>query len=308
MCESYNKMGDNLNIVERQEERLRLPNLNRYGLVRQIGPWQPTNSDLQEIFAPAKRYANGNYPRDFSVIAPDAVANGVDPNALHSLFSLAGGFSLFNGTVVDPPIYDARVTAPGKRLGRKQPLRDISDIPGLAVKLAPGMFSSGPPKLETKPLPLPTPTPDAPKPPTDQKPTPVPPKGQQPNQPISKLSQDEWRYVKDIEDKIKSTRMTPFGPLYSPEETISIYNQLTFQEKRIVKEALTKWKTMTPDQKFMEWDNKNSIFRKVYTLFTGQQAAYYTLDFIEKISPLIIIGLMLGAPIYSQALALGYIL
>jgi hypothetical protein len=260
-------MDDNLKIVERRAQRESRPNLRTYGLVRQLGPWNPTIEDLVEVFAPAPRYGNGHYPRDYDIIDPDAVPNGVDPDMLHSPVSVGGGFSIFNNTVVQPPIYDARITAPGQKL-LGPPLEDFSPYASILRPIS-EMVSEGPPKLEKI------------KKKGDQKPKDVP------------LTAQDWQDARDVQNQIMSTRMTPWGPLYSPEETIALYEQLTVSEKRLVKEALTKWKNMTAQERYNEWNQQDSLFRKVFTLYTGQQAAKPTIDFLGTVADLVVLGVLL---------------
>lgn len=266
-------MEDNLRIVQQRLGRLAQPNLRRYGLVRQLGPWTPVAEDLIEIFAPPQTYGNGNYPRDFDTIEPDAVPNGLDPDLLYMPLNLGGGFSLFDGKVVDPPIYDARVTAPGKKLWG-QPLEHLGKM---AMRIAVGSEL-----LSNKPLPSKDPE--------------GPPLGGPKEETLTK---EEWGIIKDYQNQYMKTRMTPWGPLYSPQEMIKIWNQMTQDEKRLATKALTKFRQMSDDEKFNEWHNENSIMRRIYTLFTGEQAAYYTVDFLQKASQFAFIALLFAAKIYS---------
>lgn len=286
MYENYNKMEDNLRIVQRRLHQMAAPNMRRYGLVRQVGPWTPTQEDLIEIFATPQKFGNGNYPRDYDTIEPDAVPNGVDPDLLYMPLNLGGGFSLFDGKVVEPPIYDARVTAPGKKMWG-QPLEHLGKM---AMRIAVGSEI-----ISTKPKPSVDPDPEVlPKPPKDPK---------DPKDPDSKdppLTKEEWEIIKNYQKEFMYTRMTPFGPLYSPQEMIKIWEQMTQDEKRFATKALTEFRKLSDDEKFYEWHNPNSVMRRVYTLYTGEQAAYYTWDFMKKALQFAFIAALFAAKIYSS--------
>lgn len=278
MYENYNKMEDNLRIVQQRLQQLNAPNMRRYGLVRQVGPWTPTQEDLIEIFAPPQKYGNGNYPRDYDSIEPDAVPNGVDPDLLYMPLSLGGGFSLFDGKVVDPPIYDARVSAPGKKLWG-QPLEHLGKM---AMRIAVGSEI-----IANKPLPS-----------KDPEGPPLPPGGGSGTK-DEPLTQQEWTIIKNYQNEYMKTRMTPWGPLYSPQEMINIWKQMTQDEKLLATKALTRFRQMSDDEKFNEWHDEKSIMRRIYTLYTGEQAAYYTVDFLQKASQFAFIALLFAAKIYS---------
>jgi hypothetical protein len=101
---------DNLQILRDRVVENSKPNPYKYGLVKQIGPFDPT---------PADRYNTGLppiHPRRMQMIEPDAVPNGVKDELSWMPIELGGGFSMRNGSVVQEAIYDARITAPGQKV------------------------------------------------------------------------------------------------------------------------------------------------------------------------------------------------
>jgi hypothetical protein len=123
-----------------------------YGLVRQVGPWPLTPSDLKKVLAPAP-----TDPTDYQVIRPGIVRAGNTQPLAKSAMAMP--------TVMLPPADDPRVQAVGRRLGinrvlggKREPLEGqgmLSALTGggsLQLKLDPvtGEVISDKPSLLTK--------------------------------------------------------------------------------------------------------------------------------------------------------------
>jgi hypothetical protein len=116
MCEVYNKMS--------------------YGLVRQVGPWPLTASDLRKVMAPPDPD-----PIDFQSIRPNVVRDG---------YEFSQRSAIADRTVMMPMEIDPRISLPGRRVSmnralgsKRQPLegqgalKALSGSSGLALKVDP---------------------------------------------------------------------------------------------------------------------------------------------------------------------------
>jgi len=107
-----------------------------YGLVRQVGPWPLTASDLRKVIAPP----NAD-PVDFQTIRPNVVRDGYEFNP-RSVIA--------DRTVVMPMEIDPRISLPGRRISinralgsKREPLEGqgaltaLSGSSGLSLKVDP---------------------------------------------------------------------------------------------------------------------------------------------------------------------------
>lgn len=159
---------DNLAIVRDRIVENTKVNPRKYGLVKQIGPYDVTPMDVYNFNVPPTR------PRRAEFLQPDATPNGVKDELSWLPVLLGGGFSMENGSVVQESIYDARITAPGQKV-RGFPMEG----PGI-LKAIQSVIGSGPqtrnsiaPAVPGQMAPAPTNTP-TPLAPTPLAPTPAP--------------------------------------------------------------------------------------------------------------------------------------
>lgn len=101
---------DNLQIIRDRIVENTKVNPNKYGLVKQMGPFDMTPGDIYNAGLPPRR------PRREEFLEPDAVPRGVNDDLMWMPVLLGGGFSLENGSVVQESVYDARITAPGQKV------------------------------------------------------------------------------------------------------------------------------------------------------------------------------------------------
>ena len=155
---------DNLAIVRDRIVENAKVNPKKYGLVKQIGPYDVTPMDVYNFNVPPTR------PRRSEFLQPDATPNGVKDELSWLPILLGGGFSMENGSVVQESIYDARITAPGQKV-RGFPMEG----PGI-LKAIQSVIGSGPqtrnsiaPAVPGQMAPAPTNTP-TPLAPTDSEP------------------------------------------------------------------------------------------------------------------------------------------
>ena len=106
---------DNLAIISQRIVENSKVNPRKYGLVKQIGPYDITPADMFNY------HENPRKIRRLQAIQPDAVPNGVQDDLVYLPTLLGGGFSMEKGSVVQEAIYDARITAPGQKV-RGMPL------------------------------------------------------------------------------------------------------------------------------------------------------------------------------------------
>ena len=123
---------DNLAIVRDRIVENSKVNPRKYGLVKQIGPYDLTPADVYNINLPPTR------PRRSEFLQPDGTPNGVKDELSWLPILLGGGFSMENGSVVQESIYDARITAPGQKV-RGYPMEG----PGV-LKAIQSLIGSGP--------------------------------------------------------------------------------------------------------------------------------------------------------------------
>jgi len=156
---------DNLQIVENRIVENSKVNPRKYGLVKQLGPYDITPADLYNAHLPPTK------PRREQSLQPDATPNGVADELSLMPVLLGGGFSMENGSVVQEAIYDARVTAPGQKV-RGVPmegpgvLKAIQSIMGSNQTIAPPMPGQMAPKTQPDAEPMEPPPPYSPQVPT----------------------------------------------------------------------------------------------------------------------------------------------
>lgn len=109
------------------------------GLVRQIGPWQPTAKDIFSFAAP------GPYdPSDQRFLQPDGTPNSTDTRA--QWVTDGGGKTIIKTpkytTVINRIVDDPRLNAPGRRLSnnrilgaKRQPIEPVGDIRALSSSM-----------------------------------------------------------------------------------------------------------------------------------------------------------------------------
>ena len=162
---------DNLGIVSDRIVENTKVNPRKYGLVKQLGPYDITPADMYNAHLPPTK------PRRQQFFQPDATPLGVDDDLARMPVLLGGGFSMENGSVVQEAIYDARITAPGQKV-RGMPmegpgvLKAIQSIMGSSQTLAPSMPGQMAPT--TQPMAIPT-NPDEPITRQNPRPMDVPP-------------------------------------------------------------------------------------------------------------------------------------
>jgi hypothetical protein len=221
--------------------------IRRYGLVRQFGPWKPTEDDIMELFAPAPED-----PSDFQVLQVDAV--GPTEDALIP-YELGGGFSLVNGSVVDPPTYDPRWAVPGRKMIDARPMEEAGSVVALT-----GQYEGGY-KLDVNaatPYDMPN-----------------------PNMTVT-LTETDLKNIADIQARILATQQTGIGPFYDPTKMINIYKKMTATEQQKAKDALLIWAKMTTAQRAQEFLNPNSIMRRIYTLYKAEMPAKYLALLVDQ--------------------------
>lgn len=264
---------DNLSIVSSRIVENSKFNPNRYGLVKQMGPWKPTQTDMYEIKSNVR-----NYPRRQQYIEPDGTPINVNDELAFLPTLLGGGFSLLKGSVVDPPIYDARVTAPGARM-----LGNPLEGPGVLTAIQSVVAGMGAPE------PSQAVAPGAPATPA-QTPYTMPDSTQQ----VPPLTAEEIKKITDAQDKIRSTQQTGFGTYYDPQKMIDVWNQMTPEEKTKATTALTEWKKMNVEQRFREWIKPDTIMRRIYTLYKGTMPAKYVSQLMDVFTQLVEMSAMFG--------------
>lgn len=89
-------------------------NKMKYGLVRQLGPWTPTEADIFNFAAPAR-----SDPSDYQILNPDGVPNTTDTHAQST--QLGGGKVAIKTpdggmTILQRVVDDPRISIPGRRL------------------------------------------------------------------------------------------------------------------------------------------------------------------------------------------------
>jgi hypothetical protein len=152
---------DNLRIVQDRIVENTKVNPRKYGLVKQLGPYDITPADLYNAHLPPIK------PRRGEFVQPDATPNGVADELSSMPVLLGGGFSMENGSVVQEAIYDARITAPGQKV-RGIPmegpgvLKAIQSIMGSSQTMVPQMPGQMAPTTQPIAEPTTTPTPAAP--------------------------------------------------------------------------------------------------------------------------------------------------
>lgn len=109
------------------------------GLVRQMGPWQPTARDIFSFAAP------GPYdPSDLQYLQPDGTPNATDTRA--QWVSDGGGKTIIRTpkttTVINRVVDDPRLNAPGRRLSNnrilgayRQPIEPVGDLRAMSSAL-----------------------------------------------------------------------------------------------------------------------------------------------------------------------------
>lgn len=146
-----------------------------YGLVRQVGPWPLTASDIQKVLHP-----QSVDPSDYQSIRPYVVHDGATQPIVKSVIA--------QRTVLLPPADDPRVSVPGRKIGidralgaKREPMESkgiltaLSGGGALQLKIDPqtGEVISDQPSLLTKPAnDMPSETPAQPAPMKQQGPLP----------------------------------------------------------------------------------------------------------------------------------------
>lgn len=229
-----------------------------YGLVRQVGPWDVKESDILNIYRP-REYD----PSDRQLLKPDAVPNGVEPFQQYS--QIGGGVTLTRLGVLDRAMDDPRVQTPGRRLsvnrllGSKRVPMEMPEGSSIKALRAAGMnMGQG-----------------------DQDPTKGTPYTLLDTSKAPDLSKEQQQQLIIDQEKIKATQQTGFGPFYDPSKTIEVWNKMTDAEKKLAKEQLAIWRTMTVEQQVREWSKESSIIRRIYTLYKGDMPAKYLSEVIE---------------------------
>jgi hypothetical protein len=152
---------DNLKIVQDRIVENTKVNPRKYGLVKQLGPYDITPADLYNAHIPPTK------PRREQFVQPDATPLGVADELSLMPVLLGGGFSMENGSVVQEAIYDARITAPGQKV-RGIPmegpgvLKAIQSIMGSSQTVAPSTPGQMAPTTQPMAEPTTTPTPTGP--------------------------------------------------------------------------------------------------------------------------------------------------
>lgn len=247
-----NTLGMNNPDIVGREARQRM-----YGLVRQFGPWKPTEDDIMELFAPAP-----TDPSDLQVIQPD----GVGPTEEAMLpFLLGGGFSLINGSVVDPPTYDPRWAVPGRKMIDARPMEEAGGVTALT-----GQYDVGYKVDASAATPYDMPN---------------------PNMTVT-LSEADLKNIADIQARILATQQTGIGPFYDPSKMVEVYKKMTATEQERAKQALLIWAKMSAAQRAQEFLNPNSIMRRLYTLYKAQMPAKYVSMLLDQASDMAMFALM----------------
>lgn len=229
----------------------------RYGLVRQFGPWKPSETDIEELFAPPPYD-----PSDYQALQPDAV--GPTDESLIP-YQLGGGFSLMNGSVVDPPTYDPRFTVPGRRMIDARPMEEAGEVVALTGQTQAGVDFG---VANNTPYSMPD-----------------------PNLKVT-LTDEDFKNITDIQAQIVATQQTGIGPFYDPSKMISVYNKMTGSERAVAEKALLTWKTMTARQKAQEFLNPNSIMRRIYTLYKAEMPAKYVALLVSQLADIAMFSMM----------------
>ena len=234
-------------------------NNKMYGLVRQLGPWKPVEKDIFNFAAPASQD-----PSDVRYLAPDGTPNVT--NTHNEPSQMGGGVTViktpYKTTVIQRVIDDPRVHTPGRRL-------DVNRLMGAdRMPLEPGL-SIGPSRaMVTGPLSVLPDLGEAKTPYTMPDINFIPPP----------LSDEQKKKIVDDQNANTSFRQTGFGAYYDPSKMMEVWGKMTADERKIAKEALTTFGKMTPAQRTYEFAKENSIIRRIYTLYKGEQAAYYMSD------------------------------
>lgn len=266
MYEFYNKM-DNLGIVKDRIVENSRPNPNKYGLVKSVGPFDPTPADIYNV---GSNLISRIIPRRNQVIEPDAVPNGVNDDLMWLPTLIGGGFSMENGSVVQEAIYDARITAPGQKV-RGIPMEGpgvLSAIESVVNNLRPTPAAPTSTAEVAKPATTPYTMPDS----TKQ----VPP-----------LTEEEIKKIKDDIEKIRSTQHTGFGTHYDISKLKAIYDKMDATDRVNMQKALEEWQKMDVNQRYREWIKESSILRRIYTLYKGEMPAKYVAQFLDVAKELI---------------------
>lgn len=267
---------DNLGIIGDRIVQAAKANPFKYGLVKQLGPFKPTQEDLQAVASTMRIF-----PRREEKIQPDATPANVKDELSFLPTLLGGGFSLLKGSVVDPPIYDARVTAPGQKMQGGPPLEGpgiLSAIQSVVAGMTPGTDEIPAPGQEAKTGSTPA------------APATMPDASKQ----VAPLTPEEIAKIKDAQEKIRSTQQTGFGTYYDPSKIFEVYNKMTPEEKTKAMAALAEWKKMSVEQRYREWINPNSIMRRIYTLYKGTMPAKYVSQLLDVFKELVEVSALFG--------------
>lgn len=234
-------------------------NNKMYGLVRQLGPWKPVEKDIFNFAAPAPQD-----PSDLRYLAPDGTPNATDTHAEPT--QTGGGVTViktpYKTTVIQRVVDDPRVHTPGRRL-------DINRLMGAErMPLEPGISLTATRATVTGPI---STIPDygAGKTPyTMPDINFVPPP----------LTDEQKKKIIDDQAANAAFRQTGFGSFYDPSKMMEVWGKMNANERKIAKEALTTFGKMTPAQRTYEFAKDSSIIRRIYTLYKGEQTAYYMSD------------------------------
>lgn len=265
---------DNLGIIGDRIVEAAKANSFKYGLVKQVGPFKPSQEDLQAIASTTRIF-----PRREEKIQPDATPANVKDELSFLPTLLGGGFSLLKGSVVDPPIYDARITAPGQKMQGGPPMEGPGILQAIQSVVS-GMSSLGK---------------DIPAPGQEAKTTPAAPATMpDASAQVKPLTPEEIQKWKDQEAKVRSTQQSGFGTYYDPSKLMAVWNKMTSDEKTKAMTALAEWKKMSYDQRYREWIKETSIMRRIYTLYKGTMPAKYVSQLLDVFSDLVEVSAIFG--------------
>ena len=251
-------------------------NNKMYGLVRQLGPWKPVEKDIFNFAAPAAAD-----PSDFKVLAPDGTPNFTNTHAQYT--QQGAGVTViktpYRTTIIERVIDDPRVHTPGRRLSVDRILgaNRMPMEPGTSIRAGRGAISG-----TMTPMPMQAITEEQPK-----QPAATPYTMPDASKPAPPLTSEQVSNIIDDQNKTTSERQTGFGTYYDPSKLIEVWDKMTAAEKTIAKTALQEWAKMNAAQRVAEFSKPTSILRRIYTLYKGEQAAYYMSDVVGTLADIL---------------------
>lgn len=226
------------------------------GLVRQLGPWQPTAQDIFSFAAP-RPYD----PSDNEFLQPDGTPNVTNTRAQY--VTEGGGKTIIKTpkttTIINRVIDDPRVSAPGRRLSqsrilgaRREPMEPMGEIvplqSSLTIETPPAAAKEEeviveeeiflPSKITVPPYTMP-----------DTTPAPLMTQSQ-----INQFNQ----MVADNESKSKGLIAQVMDPWKN------IWANLSAEESKIARQAFNVFNKMTLEQQLRELNSRTSIIGALY--------------------------------------------